>query len=91
MGVWGRRSRPREENFVYRAGGEAASTIHRYGFRKGHALPYLLQSAPLPGMWEEADGRVPYAGTIANTRSGLPLPSTIFSGAAITIAPVAGS
>src|SRR5581483_4457984 len=31
------------------------------------------------------------AGEIASTRSGLPLPSTIFSGAAITIAPVAGN
>lgn len=28
---------------------------------------------------------------IASTRSGLPLPSTIFSGAAITTAPFAGS
>lgn len=32
-----------------------------------------------------------YPGTIASTRSGLPLPPTILSGAAITIAPVAGS
>ena len=32
-----------------------------------------------------------YAGTSASTRSGLPLPLTIFSGAAITIAPVGGS
>ena len=29
--------------------------------------------------------------TIASTRSGLPLPLTIFSGAAITTAPVGGS
>ena len=32
-----------------------------------------------------------YAGVIAITRRGLPLPFTILSGAAITIAPVAGS
>ena len=31
------------------------------------------------------------AGVIAMTRSGLPLPLTIFSGAAITIAPVGGN
>ena len=32
-----------------------------------------------------------HAGTIARTRSGLPLPPTILSGAAITTAPVAGN
>jgi hypothetical protein len=32
-----------------------------------------------------------YAGAIAMTRSGLPLPRTIFNGAAITTAPVGGS
>lgn len=31
------------------------------------------------------------AGTSASTRTGLPLPCTIFSGAAITTAPVGGS
>jgi|HigsolmetaAR201D_1030396.scaffolds.fasta_scaffold16748_3 hypothetical protein len=32
-----------------------------------------------------------YAGAIASTRNGLPLPSTILSGAAITTAPVGGN
>ena len=32
-----------------------------------------------------------HAGAIAITRSGLPLPPTIFSGAAMTIDPVGGS
>ncbi len=35
--------------------------------------------------------QVHYAGAMAITRSGLPLPLTILSGAAITIAPVGGS
>ncbi len=34
---------------------------------------------------------VDYAGEIARTRSGLPLPSTIFSGAAMITVPVAGN
>jgi hypothetical protein len=32
-----------------------------------------------------------YAGASAMTRTGLPLPRTIFNGAAMTTAPVAGS
>lgn len=32
-----------------------------------------------------------YAGMMASTRTGLPLPCTIFSGAAMTTAPVGGS
>lgn len=45
----------------------------------------------LPGAAGAALRAKPYPGTTANTRNGLPLPSTILSGAAITTAPVAGS
>src|SRR5205823_12372992 len=42
------------------------------------------------GKWEPSSYR-PGLGTMAITRTGLPEPFTIFSGAAITIAPVTGS
>ena len=62
----------------------------------GGALPNS-DSGQSCGAHDKAPGRKlqrvrsRYAGAIASTRNGLPLPSTILSGAAITTAPVAGS
>ena len=48
VGVLGRLRRPQRRKRVDRAGGYAASTIHRNGIRKGCALPYLpLQTSPI--------------------------------------------
>jgi hypothetical protein len=64
----------------------------------GKAGLSLLAPTPSPSAGQAGQGRgwgplvdCPYAGVIANTRTGLPLPPTIFSGAAMTTAPVGGN
>ena len=54
-------------------------------------LPVFFPSVPVRAVVIRPWTAIYAADTSARTRSGLPLPLTIFSGAAITMAPVGGS
>ncbi len=72
-----------------------ASVLHRKGGRLSSGLTIPRVDAP-QGMLRIPQGMLKILAeaqpsTNASTRSGLPLPLTILSGAAMTTAPVAGS